>query len=133
MDTKQAKQTDALERWDWLWNTAFYGLVTRVGRPHAFRPQRHRAALVALAADGRHAGLALGRSADHQSEQPAPDDRPILRFIIIVGDILLWFALVNMSPAYYLALFGLFGQVFRHLTIRYAVAAIIYPDGGDNR
>lgn len=53
------------------------------------------------------------------------EERTIARFIIIIGDILLWFVLVNISWAYYFALFGLFGQVFRHLPIRYAATAII--------
>ena len=48
-----------------------------------------------------------------------------VRFLIIVGDALLWMVLVNISPAFYLALFGLFSQVFRHLPIRYAAVAIL--------
>ena len=42
-----------------------------------------------------------------------------------MGDIILWFILVNLSPAYYVALFGLFIMVFRHLPIRYAVIAAV--------
>ena len=53
------------------------------------------------------------------------DERLITRFIIIIGDIILWFVLVNMSPAYYFALFGLFIQVFRNLPIRYAAVAVL--------
>ncbi len=53
------------------------------------------------------------------------EERTIARFIIIVCDNLLWFVLVNISWAYYFALFGLFGQVFCHLPIRYAATAII--------
>jgi signal transduction histidine kinase len=43
-----------------------------------------------------------------------------------MGDIILWFVLVTISPAYYIALFGLFGQVFRHLPIRYAATAVVF-------
>ena len=50
-------------------------------------------------------------------------ERGLLRFIIIIGDIILWFLLVNISPAYFILLFGLFSQVFRHLPLRYAIIA----------
>ena len=40
--------------------------------------------------------------------------------IVLVGDIVLWFILVTITPTYYIALFGLFILVFRHLPIRYA-------------
>jgi signal transduction histidine kinase len=66
--------------------------------------------------------LAYGDEADW-------DKRPVRRFVVILGDIVLWFALVNISPAYYFTLFGLFGQIFRHLPIRYGVAAIFILTG----
>lgn len=54
---------------------------------------------------------------------------PIFRFIVILGVIILWFALVNVSPAYYFTLFGLFGLVFRHLPIRYGAIAVLTRTG----
>ena len=58
------------------------------------------------------------------------NERPIARFIIITGDIILWFVLVNISPAYYVTLFGLFAIVFRHLPISYAIAATLLLTAG---
>jgi signal transduction histidine kinase len=57
------------------------------------------------------------------------DNHAIFRFIVIIGVIVLWFALVKMSPAYYFTLFGLFGQVFRHLSLRYGVIAVLILTG----
>jgi signal transduction histidine kinase len=57
------------------------------------------------------------------------DKHAIFRFIVIIGVIVLWFALVNMSPAYYFTLFGLFGQVFGHLSLRYGVIAVLILTG----
>jgi signal transduction histidine kinase len=53
------------------------------------------------------------------------DERPLPRFAVILGEIVLWFILVNISPAFYITLFGLFIMVFRHLPIRYAVIAAV--------
>jgi hypothetical protein len=57
------------------------------------------------------------------------DNHAIFHFIVIIGVIVLWFALVNMSPAYYFTLFGLFGLVFRHLPLRYGVTAVLILTG----
>lgn len=49
--------------------------------------------------------------------------RANVRLAVVVGDIGLWFILVNLSLAYYLALFGLGVQIFRRLPIRQASVA----------
>jgi signal transduction histidine kinase len=61
-----------------------------------------------------------------------PDDsdkKASFRFLAFIGVIVLWFALVNLSPAYYFTLFGLFGQLFRRLPLRYGVIAILILTG----
>lgn len=45
------------------------------------------------------------------------------RIAVIAGDITLWFILVTGNPAFYFVLFGLYGQVFRHIRTRYAAVA----------
>jgi signal transduction histidine kinase len=129
MHTKQAEQTDALEKWDWLWNIAFYGLVLASAVLMLFDQKVTVPLWLPLLLTAVLLAWHWGGLRTINRNNPAPDARSSLRFIIIIGDILLWFALVSISPAYYLALFGLFGQVFRHLTIRYAVTAIIILTG----
>ena len=53
------------------------------------------------------------------------DKRAAARFLIILGDIIFWFILVNLATTYYIALFGLFIQVFRNLPIKYATIAVL--------
>ncbi|MGB6006237.1 MAG: histidine kinase dimerization/phosphoacceptor domain-containing protein [Ornithinimicrobium sp.] len=45
------------------------------------------------------------------------------RLTVIVVDIAIWSVLVSLSPAFYLALFGLVLQIFRHLPLRQAAIA----------
>jgi signal transduction histidine kinase len=47
-----------------------------------------------------------------------------LRFIVIMGDIVLWYALLTLSPAFYFVLFG-FGLIFYLLPMQYAVFATL--------
>src|SRR5690606_14556448 len=44
------------------------------------------------------------------------------RFIVIMGDIILWYVLLTISPAFYFVLFG-FGLTFYLLSIPYAAFA----------
>lgn len=46
------------------------------------------------------------------------------RFIVIMGDIVLWYVLLTISPAFYFALFG-FGLIFYLLPIPYAAFAAL--------
>lgn len=47
-----------------------------------------------------------------------------LRFIVIMGDIVLWYVLLTISPAFYFVLFG-FGLIFYLLPIPYAAFAAL--------
>ena len=47
-----------------------------------------------------------------------------LRFIVIMGDVILWYILLGISPAFYFVLFG-FGLIFYLLPIPYAAFAAL--------
>ena len=125
MNTNAQKQPDVWEKWEWLWTAIFYttvlasfGLMLRDGNRAAQIWVAGLLTVVLLLWNGLGFWLAY-------TNMPSWDERAIARFIIIIGDIILWFVLINISVAYYLALFGLFGQVFRQLPIRYAATAAI--------
>ena len=61
-----------------------------------------------------------------------------LRFVVIMGDVMLWYVLLAITPAFYFALFG-FGLIFYLLPIPYAAIAafsvtmgLIYEQIADN-
>ena len=129
MDAKQERQSDAWLKWDWLWNAIFYAAVIVSTWLMLLDDNRTASIGTALWLTGimllwHWGGLKLAnRKLDDL------DDHPIFRFVVIMGVIVLWFALVNLSSAYYFTLFGLFGQVFRHLPLRLAVIAILILTG----
>ncbi len=119
------QQRDAWEKWEWLWTAIFY--LTVLGSTIFMLLDSSRTAsawvaglLTAFLLLWHWSGFRLA-----YQDAAAWEQRAIARFILIIGDAILWFVLVNISPAYYLTLFGLFGQVFRHLPIRYAAVAAI--------
>lgn len=125
MDNKQESRVDVWEKWDWLWTVIFYTSVFLSAGLMLFDDERVAPAWVALLLTAVlllwHWGgmkLAYGDASVWQ-------ENAVRRFIVILGDILLWFVLVNISPAYYVLLFGLFGQVFRHLPIPYAAVGAL--------
>ena len=123
MDAKLHKQTDAWEKWDWIWNAIIYTTILVSFGLAIFDSSRTipiwvPAILTAVLLLWHWAGLKLAFK-----DLASWDERPIIRFVIIMVDIILWFVLVMISPAYYIALFGLFIAVFRNLPIRYAVVA----------
>lgn len=129
MTAKQERQKDMWLKWDWLWKVLFYASVIVSTWLMLLDDNRKAPILVLLLLTGilllwHWGGLKLA-----YREAAILDHHAIFRFVVIMGVIVLWFALVNMSPAYYFALFGLFGQVFRHLTIRYSVIAILTLTG----
>ncbi len=129
MNTKQERQADVWEKWDWLWKAIFYAAALGSTLLMLLDDDRPAPAWLALLLTGvwllwHWGGLRLA-----YRDSDSWDERPSLRFVVILGDIVLWFVLVNMSPAYYFALFGLFGQVFRHLPLRYGVVAIFILTG----
>lgn len=119
-NTKLQNQVDVWEQWDWLWQAIFY-IAVLISAGLALRDDTLGAplwivvVLTSLMLLWHWGGLKVA-----YKNLDSWEERPLNRFIVIVGDIILWFLLVNISFAYYLALFGLFIQVFRHLPIRFA-------------
>lgn len=125
MSRNLQRQADVWEKWDWLWTAIFYttvlaslGLLLRDDSRSA--SIWVAALLTAIMLLWHWGGLRLANK-----DMTSWDERVLARFVIIIGDAILWFVLVNISYAYYFALFGLFGQVFRNLPIRYAATAAI--------
>ncbi len=132
------QQPDVWVKWDWLWTTIFYAsvavstlfMLVDDGRDGSvWRPLLLTAVLLLWHGVGLR--LAYGGSREREV-------RPYRQFIVLLGDIGLWFLLVGLSPAYYFVLAGLFSQIFRHLPIPYAIAAtlllitaIIYQQSSD--
>lgn len=129
MNAKQERQKDVWVKWDWLWKAIFYAAVIVSTWLMLLDDDRKAPVWVVLLLTGilllwHWGGLKLAyRKSDDL------DKNAIFHFIVIIGVIVLWFALVNMSPAYYFTLFGLFGQVFRHLPLRYGVIAVLILTG----
>ena len=125
MNTKQLTQMDAWEKWERLWNSFFYATVLISFGIVLFNNDRAEPLwLIGLLTGGLMLWHWFGMRLAHRG-LTSFNERPLPRFAIIIGDIILWFVLVNLSPAYYVALFGLFMMVFRHLPIRYAVIAAV--------
>jgi signal transduction histidine kinase len=129
MNAKQEKQKDVWVKWDWLWKAIFYAAVIVSTWLMLLDDDRKAPVWVVLMLTGilllwHWGGLKLAyRKSD------VLGNRAIFSFIVIIGVIVLWFALVNISPAYYFTLFGLFGLVFRHLPLRYGVIAVLILTG----
>ena len=123
------QQTDVWVKWDWLWKAIFYSsivfsclvlLFDDIPASEKYLPY----ALSAIFVFWHWGGLKFAyRHGDSWEE------RPLIRFIIILGDIAFWFVLVSISPAYYFVLFGMFSQVFRHLPTKWAIVATMMLTG----
>ena len=129
MNAKQERQKDVWLKWDWLWEALFYAAVIVSTWLMLLDDSRNAPISVALLLTvvlllWHWGGLKLAYS---RSDVVA--NHAIFRFIVIIGVIVLWFALVNISPAYYFTLFGLFGLLFRHLPLRYGVVAVLILTG----
>ena len=125
MNANQQSQMDAWEKWEWLWKSFFYATVLISFGIVLFSSERAAPLwLTGLLTGGMLLWHWFGMRQAHRG-LTSWDERPLPRFAIITGDIILWFILVNLSPAYYVGLFGLFIMVFRHLPIRYAVIAAV--------
>lgn len=129
MNVKQERRADVWVKWDWLWKALFYAAVIVSTWLMLLDEDRKAPVWAMLLLTGIlllwHWGglkLAFRKAGDL-------DKNASFRFIVIIGIILLWFVLVNLSPAYYFTLFGLFGQVFRHLSLRYGVIAVLILTG----
>lgn len=125
MNRSPSQQADVWERFNWLWDGIFYlaivvSAVLAYFDDSAAVPYWLVLVLTAVLLVWHSAGMwFLYRDTDDWAAR-AP-----WRFLIIAGDTLLWIVLVNISPAFYLTLFGLFSQVFRHLPIPYAAVTIL--------
>lgn len=121
-----AQKTDAWLKWDWLWKVIFYTAVLFSSLLLLLDEAPLADKWLPLALSGvfviwHWIGLKLA----YGDGQAAWEERPYLRFIVFVVDIGFWFVLVSISPAYYFVLFGMFGQIFRHLPIKWAAAATL--------
>jgi len=125
MNSNQQPQMDAWEKWEWLWKSLFYTTVLVSFGIVLFDSNQTTSLLVTgLLTVVMLVWHWFGMRLAHRG-LTSWDERPLPRFVVILGDIVLWFILVNLSPAFYIALFGLFIMVFRHLPIRYAVIAAV--------
>jgi signal transduction histidine kinase len=129
MNAKQERQKDVWVKWDWLWQALFYAAVIVSAWLMLLDDDRSAPIWVLLLLTGilllwHWGGLKLA-----YQKSDVLGNHPIFRFIVIMGVIILWFALVKMSPAYYLTLFGLFGQLFLHLPLRYSLIALLILTG----
>ena len=128
MSNKQLLTTDIWEKWEWLWQVIFYGgvlittllLINNVQQSDTLLLAGTLTAILLL-------WHTIGFYFAYRSIQDVDqwDKRALTRFLIILGDISLWFLLVNISPVYYIILFGLFVQVFRHLPVGFSAIASV--------
>jgi len=129
MNVKQERRADVWVKWDWLWKAIFYAAVIFSTWLMLLDDDRKAPVWALLLLTGilllwHWGGLKLAyRKSDDL------DHYAIFHFVVIIGIIVLWFALVKLSPAYYFTLFGLFGQVFRHLPLRHGVIAVLILTG----
>jgi signal transduction histidine kinase len=125
MSVDQQSQRDAWEKWEWLWKTLFYAtLLISFGVATINTDRAASLWMSGLLTGGIFLWHGFGIRQAYKG-LTYWDERPHARFTIITGDIIFWFILVNISPAYYIGLFGMFIMVFRHLPIRYAVTAAV--------
>jgi signal transduction histidine kinase len=130
MNTNQIRQADVWEKWEWLWNAIFYITIpVSFGVVLLDNVRATPLWITGLLSGGLLLWHWFGIRLAYKG-LTSWNERPIARFIIITGDIILWFVLVNISPAYYVTLFGLFAMVFRHLPIPYAIAATLLLTAG---
>lgn len=124
MSDSPQNTTDVWERLGWLWNALFYTAIlissVFVVTDDDMVAQRWIGLLfTAILVLWHWLGLRLtfkGNAARNQHVHR--------RFIVILGDIVLWYVLLTVSTAYYFVLFG-FGLIFYLLPIRYAALATL--------
>ena len=115
---------DAWEALPWAWTAVFHvtvlaSLAIALVDEHRTVPPWSLVALSILLMTWHEIGLRLAGGPPETWHQRAP-----ARLGVLVVDIALWFVLVSLSLAFYLALFGLVLQIFRHLPVRQAAIAI---------
>lgn len=120
MSDSPQKATDVWENLGWLWNALFYiavlvSLVFMVIDDDLNTPLWIGLLLAILLILWNWLGLKLTFKRDKLIR---------LRFIVIMGDVILWYVLLTISPAFYFVLFG-FGLIFYILPIPYAAFAAL--------
>jgi len=122
-------QVDIWETWSWLWQAIFYisillSFIFTLVDP----PQGASGILIFVLTSilllWHWVGLRVAYAQLEVWSQHASR-----RMIILVGDIVIWFVLVNISASYYFMLFGLFIQVFQHLPTKPAVTTALFLTG----
>jgi signal transduction histidine kinase len=116
--------TDVWEKLGWLWNALFYiailiSSVFMVINDDLNAPLWFGLLLTAILVVWNWLGLRFTFKGHGTWDQHI---RP--RFIVIMGDIVLWYVLLTLSPAFYFGLFG-FGMIFYLLPIPYAAVATL--------
>jgi signal transduction histidine kinase len=116
--------TDIWERLGWLWNALFYIAILSSSVFMLIGNDLNESLwigllLATILALWHWLGLRLTFKGHGAWNQHIP-----LRFIVIMGDIVLWYALLTLSPAFYFVLFG-FGLIFYLLPMQYAVFATL--------
>jgi signal transduction histidine kinase len=116
--------TDVWEKLGWLWNALFY-IAILVSSVLMWMDDDRNVPLwigllfAALLVLWHWLGLRFTSRGHGARDQHIPP-----RFIVMMGDIVLWYVLLTISPAFYLALFG-FGLLFYLLPIPYATFATL--------
>lgn len=123
MNTDKTPQTDVWIKWDWLWKFIFYASIIFSCGLLILDDDLISEKYLPLGLSGLFILWHWGGLKFAYRHRVAWEQRPLMRFIIIVGDIVFWFVLVTISPAYYFVLFGMFSQIFRHLPIKWAIVA----------
>ena len=137
----QDSDQDVWEARAWVWTAVFHGTVL-ASLALAFLDERRAGsgwviALLSLLLLTWHTVGLLLVSGDRETWR----ERANARLAVLAGDIGLWFVLVSLSVAFYLALFGLVLQIFRQLPVRQAAlaaglttaAVVVEQVGGNGR
>ncbi len=125
MANNRQRQKDVWEKWEWAWNGLFYATIVisfliMLRNYNQATPVWVLGILTVVLIIWHWVGLRLAAK-----DQDSWNERALARLIILIGDTIIWFILVNNATAYYIALFGLFIQVFRNLSIKYATIAVL--------
>lgn len=124
MSDSPQNTTDVWEKLGWLWNALFY-IAILVSSAFMLLDDELNAplwvglVLTAILVLWNWLGLRLTFKG-HDTW----DKHMRSRFIVIMGDVVLWYILLTISPAFYFLLFG-FGLIFYLLPTRYAAFAAL--------
>lgn len=117
---KPATDTDAWDRWSWVWHLAFYALLlltTVIVLVDGEASARSQALAVTLAAflGAWFAAVVVWFG--------GWEKWLLLKVLYVVGALAVWFVLVGLHPVFWLLLFSVYGQIFNLLPIRWSIPA----------